>query len=262
MRRNRVKKILREGGTAIGTAMSMLRQPESVRPLAEAGFDYLFIDMEHSTYELEEVKWLCRECRLSGIVPLVRPPDAEYHLIARPLDAGALGVVVPRINTVEQAERVVRSVRYPPLGARGNAMSRVMSDYERVSVREYVDWSNDEMLIVIQIETVEGLSNLDDVLSVNGIDAVMVGPNDLAISLGIPQSYEDPAFERSLTQVIGACERHSVAPGIHFSDIRLALKWMERGMRFVTFSSEVGLLSKGAADAAGELRKGISPKAK
>jgi 2-keto-3-deoxy-L-rhamnonate aldolase RhmA len=255
MLENKVKRILSEGGTVIGTAMSMLRQPESVRPLAAAGFDYLFIDMEHSTYDLEEVKWLCRECRLCGIVPLVRPPDPEYHLMARSLDSGAMGLVVPRISSVEQVEKIVSSVKYPPMGARGNALKAVMSDYEKVSVSDYIEWSNREILVVIQIENVEALSNLDAILSVEGVDAVMIGPNDLAISLGIPQKFEDPIFEESLTKVMDACERCNVAPGIHFGDIKLELKWIGRGMRFATFSSEMGFLSEGALGAAKRLKK-------
>ena len=255
MRENKVKRILNEGGTAIGTAISTVKQPESVRPLAGAGFDYVFIDMEHSTYNLEEVKWICKECRLSDIVPLVRPPDPEYHLMARPLDAGAMGLIVPRVSRVEQVERIVNSVKYPPAGARGNALRGIMSDYEKVSVKDYIEWSNSEMLIVIQIEDVEALSNLDAILSVDGVDAVMIGPNDLAISLGIPQKFEDPIFDESLTKVIDACHRHNVAPGIHFGDMELELKWMDGGMRFVTFSSEMGFLSDGAFAAAKKLRK-------
>ena len=219
MQENKVKKILKEGGTVIGTCMSLVKQPEVVRSLAGAGFDYVFIDMEHSTYDLEEVKWICKECRLSGIVPLVRPPDPEYHLMARPLDAGAMGLIVPRISRVEQAERIVRSVKYPPVGARGNALRGIMSDYEKVSVKDYIEWSNHEILIVIQVEDVEALSNLDAILTVEGIDAVMIGPNDLAISLGIPQKFDDPIFEDSLGKDIDACERHNVAPGIHYGDI-------------------------------------------
>ncbi|MBI3962963.1 MAG: aldolase, partial [Deinococcus sp.] len=231
MKPNKTKQILKNGGSAIGTMVSEFTSPELGRLLAAAGFDFIIIDNENSTHSFESDSAIIRSAADWGLTPLVRVTDTEYHLIARTLDAGAQGLMVPRVETRPQVERIVNSVKYPPVGRRGWGVRPVHTDYEAVTVPETIAHLNAHSLVIIQIETKLALDNLDDLLSVPGVDVALIGPNDLSISLGVPGELRHKKMVAGGDAVVAACQRHGVAAGIHVGNTEDLLFWHSRGMR-------------------------------
>jgi 2-keto-3-deoxy-L-rhamnonate aldolase RhmA len=186
---NRVKQALAEGKLQLGTSFAQLPSPEIARILAAAGFDWAFIDTEHGWFGIETVREVCYASVRAGLCPIVRVVGLEYGLIARALDCGAQGVMFPRVESVELLERAVSWTKFPPVGVRGCGLNAAHVDYAKASIAEVVEHANANTMVVLQIETRRALEMRDELLSVKGIDAVMVGPVDLSISLGVPASH-------------------------------------------------------------------------
>lgn len=253
MRDNKVRAALKRGEVVIGTWASEMRSPAIALLFANAGFDYMFIDMEHGAYDLETAAAIIKVARLADIVPVVRVPDGLYHLIARVLDAGAMGVMVPRVETRETVERAVAAMRYPPLGKRGCALGRGHSDYQREPLWEYTRHANDNILAVMQIERKIAVDHIDDLLSVPGVDVAFIGPADLTLSLGA-SSPQDPSVQEAIAKVVDAGKRHGVATGIQLRDIEQIKMWQARGMTMMGYASDLDFIAEGARAAARALR--------
>ncbi|GAB4520026.1 MAG: aldolase/citrate lyase family protein [Anaerolineae bacterium] len=253
MRDNKVRAALKRGEVVIGTMVTDMRSPAIAMLFANAGFDFMFIDMEHGAYDLETVADIIKVARLAGIVPLVRVPDALYHLIARVLDAGAMGVMVPRVETRETVEQAVAALRYPPVGVRGCSTMKGNSDYQGGPLWEFTRHANDNILAVMQIERKEAIDHIDELLSVPGVDVALIGPADLTLSLGAP-SPQDPMVQEAIQKVIDAGKRHGVATGIHLRDVEQLKMWRSRGMTMLTYSTEVDFILNGARAGIAALR--------
>ncbi len=254
MRENKVKRALQRGETVIGTMITEVRNPAIAQILAVAGFDFMFIDMEHGSYNMETVADTIQAARLAGICPLVRVTNPEYHLMARPLDAGAQGLMIPRVETVEQVEHIVASTKYPPRGLRGCSVLRGHSDYQREKVKDFIERMDAENLVILQIEGKRAIESIDDLVSVPGVDAAVIGPNDLSISLGVPGQMDHPLLRESIDRVIDACRRRGVASGIHIGNMEALKGWMRKGMRFIAYSTEVSFILGAGKAAVDELR--------
>jgi len=254
MRENRVKSALRRGQAVIGTMATEVKSPGFAQICAAAGFDFLFIDTEHGTYSLAEMGALIQMCRQVGVVPLVRVPDLAYHLIARVLDAGAMGVMVPRIETAEQVETMVSYVRYPPLGVRGSGGGG-RTEYGMVggSVAELVERLNNETLIVAQIERKRAIKNIESIAAVPGLDVCLVGPVDLSISLGVAGDLDHPLVQDAIGKVVGACASHGIASGGHLPPSALE-HWWRQGMRMLMCNSDIGMLRAGCQETVAQLK--------
>ena len=246
---NRAKKALREGQSVVGTMVVEIRQPSVMQLLANAGFDFVIIDNEHGPFSIETLADLCREAKQVGVTPIVRVPDWSYPHLAQPLDAGAQGLMIPRITDARQVREVVQMVRYPPSGRRGSAQARGYTAFKTGPVSEVMAAVNDETLLVIQVETREATQNLDEIASVDGVDVLLVGPNDLSIALGVPGKLEDASFVATIQQVIKSCNAHRVFPALHINDVGLAVRWAQQGMRMVSISSEIGFIVKAGSEA-------------
>lgn len=255
MRENNVKCALREGRTALGTMVVEFTSPEVARMLRIAGFDYIFIDTEHGAFDHESVTNIIRAGRSMDLTCLVRVPDNAYHLIARTLDLGAHGIMVPRTETVEQVENIVRAAKYPPWGTRGFGVRPIVTDYELGSVPDQIEHLNKDTIVVIQIESKQAIDSIDDLVSVKGVDVALIGPNDLSISLGVPGEHEHPSMIEAIQKVVDACAKKRIASGIHVRDMSVLQFWMERGMTFITFDTDIGLLITAAAQAVATLRQ-------
>jgi 4-hydroxy-2-oxoheptanedioate aldolase len=258
LKENRVKRALKRGEVVIGSMIAGLRSPQVARMFSAAGWDFFVIDSEHGPFDMETVADFCTVVRAEGIVPLVRVPDKEYHHLARPLDNGALGLVCPRVETREQVEHIIRSTKYYPMGMRGASLSGVHTAYSSVEHAEYMRWANEETLIVIQIETKRAVDEIEKLVSVEGVDATWIGPFDLSQTLGIPGQFRHPQMVECYERVIEACNRHGVAPGIHLQDLEWTEEWIRRGMKLVTFKTDVSLLVGAAREATAALRNCIS----
>ena len=253
MRENRVKHLLEEGQTAIGTMITEARSPAIAQMLAVAGFDFVFIDMEHGAFNMETVEDIVRVARLAGITPLVRVPNPEYHLLSRPLDQGAQGLMLPRVEDRATVKKVVDGMKYPPIGSRGCAITRGHSDYREERQREFCDFQNRETMVIIQIERKRAIEQIDELVSVPGVDVALMGMNDLTLSLGA-SSTTAPEVIAAAEKVIDACHRHGVVSGIHIANVGQLQDWMRKGMRMITCSSEIGFLYSAATAAVKELR--------
>ena len=184
MRANLVKQNLRAGKLQLGTGFGQLRSPEIPKMLAAAGFQWAFIDTEHGGFDLETVQDICRVSVMAGLSPIVRVGELQYTLVARALDCGAQGVMFPRVESPEILERAVSWTKFPPMGVRGYGLTAVQVDYEPLTFAQIIEHMNANTMVVLQIETRRALEAREELLAVAGIDAVMIGPADLSISLG------------------------------------------------------------------------------
>jgi 2-dehydro-3-deoxyglucarate aldolase/4-hydroxy-2-oxoheptanedioate aldolase len=254
MRPNHTLARLREGRAVFGSSMQMYRSAEIPRLFAAAGFDYFFVDMEHGGFNPETAQDLIASAVAAGITPLVRVPELLYSLVARALDTGAQGVIFPRVEDPRALAEAIAWTKYPPLGRRGFGVLTPLVDYENVGMAEIIAHLNAHTMVVVQFETALAIERADELLAVPGIDAVMVGPADLSVSLGAPGQFEHPAFLAAIERLMEACAARGVACGIHPRSFELARPWVERGMRFVTCGAEHGLLLEGARSVAARLR--------
>jgi len=248
MRVNLTRERLAKGETGFGCGLQVYRSAEICRAFAAAGFDYVFIDMEHGSYDLETVQDMIKVSLDSGITPIVRVAELLYSLVCRLLDAGAQGIILPRVEDPKVLEEAVGWMRFPPVGTRGYGVNPTMIGYEARSFPEIIEHLNLNTVSVVQFETVTAMERADELLSVRGTDIAMVGPADLSISLGIPGQFDHPLLVSTVDRLIEKCVKHHVVPGIQTRSTAMAKFWAERGMRFVGASAEHGLLLEKARE--------------
>lgn len=254
MRTNGVKRALAAGGTALGTMVFEFNSTGIARVAAVAGAEFVIFDMEHTGWSIETIRTLLATARAADIVPMVRVPATQYHLIARPLDAGALGLMIPMVESVEQAELVVRSAKYPPQGGRGAAFGFAHDDYLPGDAVEKMRRANEETLLIAQIETARGVENVEEIAAVAGIDVLWIGHNDLANSLGIPGQFAHPAYLAAVERVLGACKQHGKAPGIMATSLAGARDQLDQGFRCLAYGGDTWLYSQALGQGLGTLR--------
>jgi 2-dehydro-3-deoxyglucarate aldolase/4-hydroxy-2-oxoheptanedioate aldolase len=239
---NHVKRALKEGKVQLGTGCGSLRSPDVSRILAKAGFQWTFIDTEHGCFDIETVQDACRSASLVGLCPIVRVADLQYSLVARALDCGGQGVIFPRVESVELLEKAVSWCRFPPIGVRGFGLTPLHVDFEPVGIPQIGEHMNENTMVVLQIETKKAVDMRDELLSVPGIDAVMVGPVDLSISLGVAGDFMHPKMVDAMEKIRDSCIAHGVAPGTQTRNIQLAKFWRDKGMLFLGCGNEVAFM--------------------
>ncbi len=254
MRINTVKQALKEGKTQFGCNTSMLRSPEVPRILAAAGLDWSYLDSEHGGFDLETLQDLIRAANEAGLCPIVRVADLQYALVARALDCGAQGVLFPRVESPELLEKAISWTRFPPEGVRGYGLQPTHVGYEAVGMPDIIAHANANTMVVLQIETKTALERIDELLSVPKIDAVMIGPADLSISLGVAGQFEHPTLVAAIEKIRDACNRHGIAPGIHMRSLKLVQYWRDRGMLFLSCNSEIGFMLEKATETVAALK--------
>ncbi len=244
MRENVVRAKLKRGESVYGMMVTEFDSPAIPVILADAGLDFFILDMEHGAYTLTSALPILQTARLANITPLVRVPDGMYHVIAPVLDAGAQGIVVPRVETRQVVERSVAAMRYPPLGGRGIYGGKANNDYQPVKLMEYTRHANENILALIQIESKTAVERADELLSTPGLDGVLIGPWDLASSLGVDPS--DALVETMVQRALEAAQRHKVACGIHLGDPAVVKQWQARGMTFLSCMGDLEMLRASA----------------
>ncbi len=253
MRPNLVKLALKEGKVQYGTNFGQIRSQEVLKMLAAAGFNWAFIDTEHGGFDQETIQDLCRIAAYVNFAPIVRVADLQYALIARALDCGAAGVIFPRVEDPELLAKAVSWTKFPPVGVRGFGLMPFHFDNEPVTMPQMIEHVNENTMVVLQIETKKAVDMREELLSVPGIDAVMIGPADLSISLGVPGDFQHPKVVEAMEAIRDSCNRRGIAPGTQTRTLPLAKFWRERGMRFLGCSSDVAMLF----DRAKELMTGL-----
>ncbi len=252
----RVKEKLRAGERIFGTMLTECLSPELVPMMAVAGLDFFIIDTEHSPAGYLEIEALCRAGRGANLAPLVRVTQNEYYLIARALDCGAAGIVAPRVHSAAEARRVVDAVKYPPAGQRGFGIRGILTDFQTLSPPEAMARIDAESIVIVQVESGAAIDDLPNTVRVPGIDATMVGPNDLSISLGLAGEFGSPKFREALERIAQACAGSPVAAGIHLGDEKRLLECAAMGYRLLNFSSDMAMLSRQLKDSLKVLRGG------
>jgi 2-keto-3-deoxy-L-rhamnonate aldolase RhmA len=256
-KRNKIKQSLKDGKTVVGTMVVEMRTAEIARMLGASGFDFIFVDLEHSSYGLETFTDIVLAAKSVGLVCLARIGDPQYHLIARTLDAGAQGLMIPRVETEETVTNILKFAKYPPWGERGFGVRSIVSNYENMSVSDRMVEQNEDTMIILQIERKKAVEDIEKLVSVKGVDAAIIGPQDLSISLGHPGDHHHPKLMEAVKRVVDACEKCGVASGLHTANMEDLLFWARRGMRMLTFSSDSALLQSAASHAVGEIRTAI-----
>jgi len=231
------------------------RDPGAPAIFAAAGYDFAFIDMEHGNYSMETVADLIRGAKSVGIATIIRVPHLETYFISRVLDAGADGIMVPMTSTKEQAERIVRYSKYAPLGQRGFGGQLGHTDYRPVKAAEFMKEVNEGTLIVAQIETKEAIENIDAILSVDGIDVGLIGPNDLSISLGIPDQLNSEMINHAIEKVVEVARKRKKASGIHIGNIESIRKWRTKGMTVLAYSADIAFMYNASKSSLEELKR-------
>ncbi len=254
MRTNTVKQTLANGGTAIGTMVFEFNSPGIGRIAAQAGAEFVVFDMEHSGWGIDSIRMLLSTTRAADIVPIVRVPTTQYHLLSGPLDSGAMGLMVPMVESEEQARLIVRSAKYPPIGGRGSAFTLAHDDYEGGDIVAKMASANEEILLIAQIETAAGVESADAIAAVDGIDVIWIGHFDLSASLGIPGQFEHPDYLRTVDRVLDACQRHGKTPGIMAADAQAARPLLEQGFRAIACGGDLWIYGQALSQQIREMR--------
>ena len=253
-----LKDVLKNGGLAVGTMISEVRNPNIIYMLAQSGFDYVIVDNEHGTYSAEDIANLVAAARGAEIAVIVRIPEIRRETILKPLDSGAAGLLVPQVETADQAREIIYHAKYPPMGQRGVALRRAHSLYGRFDAGEYLRQANEDTFIIAQAESQTAIDNLDQIVAVEGIDAVLVGPFDLSVSLGVPGELTHPKEIKAIDRVVQVCLEHKSIAGIHMFDVEQISQWIAKGMRLISYSSDINMLADAAMKDVAQIKKCIN----
>jgi 2-dehydro-3-deoxyglucarate aldolase/4-hydroxy-2-oxoheptanedioate aldolase len=241
MRSNDVKWKVAGGGVSIGTFVFEFNTTGIGRIAAEAGAEFAVFDMEHTGWSVETIRMLIATTRSTRMLPYVRVPATEYDFIARALDMGAMGIMVPMVESAEQAGAIVRAAKYPPAGRRGAAFGIAHDDYTGGDILEKLETANRETHLLAQIETASGVEHATQIAAVAGIDALWIGHFDLSISLGIPGQFNHPKFKEAIATVLEACRCHGKTPGFMAGGIEDGKTLLDRGFRLLAYGGDLWL---------------------
>jgi 4-hydroxy-2-oxoheptanedioate aldolase len=257
MRENPLRAIWARGDAALG-GWCTVPSSFSAEIMAHSGFDWVCVDMQHGMIDFSHLVPMLQGISSTDTAALVRVPRNEPGIIGKSLDAGAWGVIVPMVNTGDEARAAVEACRYAPVGIRSYGPLRA----NLYAGSDYFARANDEVTCVVMVETELAVRNVDEIVSVPGVDAVYVGPADLSVTLGLSPAPDqsDPVFSDALKTVVDACRRHGVVPGIAGNAVT-AVKRLEQGFRLVEVASDVGLLGVGAGAALAQVRQSTGPAA-
>jgi 2-keto-3-deoxy-L-rhamnonate aldolase RhmA len=256
---NRARAQLASGGYALGTIHGFVQTPAVMRMIAAGGFDFVMIDLSHTSFSFDVLGGLCDMARASGLVPIVRPYDRSAELANRIQDVGAMGLLYPHVESRKEVEELLGYVKYPPAGTRGaTGRGGASTDYRRfgsmsgTEVREFV---NENTLFAIQIESSEAVDHIDEILEGGGIDVVEVGRNDLASSYGHPYEMRHPLVLEAVDRVIAACKAHGATPGAGTYGREDAEDMIGKGMRYLTYTNDRNILTEAYANGNTMLRE-------
>jgi len=240
LRENNLKKKIKEGGYALGTFVKF-NDPSIAEILGLVGFDFFVLDNEHVAMNRESMVSIIRSADVTGIVPIVRVRENRQVEILQALDAGALGVQVPNVDTIEDAKNLVNSVKYNPIGKRGFSPTTRAAAYGLFDIKEYVKKSNENTLVVSHCETVDCINNLDEILKLDQIDVIFIGPMDLSQSLGVIGEANHPKVIESINTIINKCKAAHKAVGIT-STPEKAAEYIKKGVQYILISTDQGMV--------------------
>ena len=253
--RNRALEQLRSGQLAIGVGLRQARTVDTAKAMLTAGFDWLFIDMEHNSMDIDTAVQISIAAQDAGITPIVRVPGYEHYHATRALDGGAQGVVVPHVDKPTTAEQIASNCRYPPIGHRSITGALPQIGFETYPLKDATEAINRETLVVVMLESPEAIDNADKIAEVPGIDALLIGTNDLSLEMGIPGELGHPDIVAAYASVITACKAHGKYAGMGgVYKPELMAKYIEMGTQLILAGNDISFLMESARRQASAVR--------
>ena len=219
-----------------------LAHPAIAEIMAKNGFDWLAVDLEHSVITIREAEELIRIIQLSNVTPLVRLTSNDPNQIKRVMDAGSHGVIVPMVNSPEDAKNAVQAVKYPPVGKRGVGLARAQG--YGTKFHDYLEWQKSKSIVIVQVEHIDAVNNLEEIFSVEGVDGYIIGPYDLSGSMGIPGQFDHPLFLETMQRIKNVASDMNMEGGIHViePETQQLQQRIEEGYRFIAYSLDIRML--------------------
>jgi 2-keto-3-deoxy-L-rhamnonate aldolase RhmA len=248
-------KNLKQGRRVYGTLIvsTSPKWPEAVK---NSGVDFVFIDTEHIPIERNMLSWMCQSYNGLNLAPIVRIPSPDPFEACKVLDGGANGVIAPYIESAEQVKKLVGATKFRPL--KGKLLESALNGSEELSsgVKKYLDHCNSGKLLIVNIESVPAINNLDEILKVPGLDAVLIGPHDLSVSLGVPEQYHSKIFNDAVCSIIEKARRYNIAAGFHFwKSLELESNWIKAGANLIIHSGDITIFSEKLKEDLKKMRK-------
>jgi 2-keto-3-deoxy-L-rhamnonate aldolase RhmA len=254
--RNEVKNKLARNELVLSMTVRLVRTIEIVSIAKTAGFDSIYVDMEHSTFSMDTTGQLCTACLAVGVTPFVRIPNAAADVISRVLDSGALGIIAPHVNDAQDAAKVVRAAKFPPLGDRSFSASLPHFQFRTFPAVDMFEALNDATMVIVMIESAHALQQVDEIAAVQGVDMLFIGTNDLCASLGVPGQLDHPKVHEAYARTFEACRRNGKHLGVGglAAYPKLAAEFVKLGGRYVSTGTDLAFLQSAATARAKQLR--------
>lgn len=255
-----LKRLLASKGLKVGHSIFEFNSPGLGQIIGTSGAQFVFLDMEHSGFSISDTKQAIAGLRVANIPALVRPPSDNYHHIARAMDAGADGLAMPMVGSKEQAEHILSCMKYPPMGNRGVALSLAHDHYRPGKAIDVLAAANRRSAFVPLIETAEGISNIDAIASVKGVDCLWIGHFDLSCSLGINGQFDHPDFKKACNAVKRAARKHNKALGRLSPDPAECISLYKEGYDVICYGGDLWVYQKALIDGIAAIQQGCAPR--
>ena len=253
--KNLAKEIFLNGGLSLGVSIRQSRTVDIGKIMAASDYDWLFIDMEHNSMDVDTASQISVAAQDAGICPIVRVPDFAHHHATRVLDCGAMGIVFPHVDDADTARKLVSYCLYPPKGHRSMTGSLPQLNFEKLPIPEVAKVINESMLVVIMLESPTAIDNVEEIASIPGVDVILIGTNDLCMEMGIPGDYSNPKIKEAYKKVIAACNKYNKTPGMGgVYNEELMSEYITMGMRFILSGSDLSFMMTAAQQRSKNLR--------
>jgi len=253
--KNIAKEKILNNELCLGVGLRQSRTVDIGKIMATSGYDWLFIDMEHNSMDIDIASQISVAAQDAGITPIVRVPDFAHHHATRVLDCGAMGVVFPHVENADIAKKLVSYCLYPPKGHRSMTGVLPQLDFKQQPIADVASTINKNMLIVIMLESPEAIDNVDSIAAVDGVDVILIGTNDLCMEMGIPGDYSNPKVKDAYIKVIEACKKYGKTPGMGgVYNEELMSEYIKMGMRFILSGSDLSFMMQTASQRSNKLR--------
>jgi 2-keto-3-deoxy-L-rhamnonate aldolase RhmA len=254
MKINRCKQMLEEGKIPIGHMILEFYTRATPRILEVAGLDFVVIDMEHTGLSATNIADLIAWFKATNITPFVRIPEFQYHFVSRNLDNGAMGIMLPNVETIEQATALINAAKYAPQGNRGVGLGTANTDFRKVNARHFMDYANENTTMICQIESQQGVDNIEEIAALPGVDILWIGHFDLTQSLGIIGDFHHPKFLDALKKVIDAGKKHGKGIAIQPTYMDQAEEWLKMGFNVLSYSGDSFVYTQAMCESVDRLR--------
>ena len=254
MKNNRFQQQMNQGKVPLGHMLMEFNTSGIAKILETADLDFVLIDMEHNGFDVAKIADLIAWFKATPIAPIVRVPGVDIQLIHRLMDCGLMGIIVPDVTVPDEIQSVVNAAKYPPLGKRSVTIGVANTDYRILNRDEYLRHANQNTTIISQIESREGLDNLDEIAAVPGVDVLWVGHNDLSESLGVPGDFNHPTFIDAVKGVVGTARKHGLGVGVQPRNGAMAQEWIDMGFNVISCSADIFLYQRALSELVEDIR--------